>query len=53
MGMELSPNMGANLKQFECKLCTFFVHFDARKGFFVLNLLENIMDAGFFLCTTV
>ena len=35
MAMEFSPNMGAGSKQFECKLCTFSRHFDARNGFLV------------------
>ena len=36
MAMEFSPNMGVESKQFECKLCTFSGHFDARNGFLVL-----------------
>ena len=30
-----SPNMEAGSKKFECKLCKFFGHFDAKNGFFV------------------
>ena len=40
-------------KQFECKMCTLSGNFDARNIFWYrLNLLENILDAGF-LCTIV
>ena len=35
MAMEFSPNMGAGSKQFECKMFTFFGHFDARNEFLV------------------
>ena len=53
MAMEFSPNMGAGSKQFECNLCTFSGHFDARNGFWCkLNLLENMLNARF-LCTIV
>ena len=61
MAMELSPNMGAGSKQFECKLCTFSGHFAARNGFlvqvkpvgkyygcwiFVYHYLERNVDMG-------
>ena len=35
MAMDLSPNMGAGSKQFECKLCTFSGHFNAINVFLV------------------
>ena len=35
MAMEFSPNVEAASKQFECKLCKFSGHFDARNEFLV------------------
>ena len=40
-------------KQFECKLCTFSRHFDARNGFLMqVKPVGKYVDAGF-LCTIV